>query len=360
MLAHPAQVVAVVREAEAIIFPVRLETDLLQHLPGTIHQHRRRFVHRHLPQQECLAGEGQQEQHAGGDARHQAPGDGGPQPAGARLRPRRFPATAARRRPARPRADRHRAATLRPPGPTPGDSPVRARDSAGWRARWPDRCPREPWMGWRLQIPRAGAALEQRAAGEGPPAGEQLVEHDAQRVDVALHRGLAAQQLFRRHVRGRAGAARSARAGLGQYRQTEIGDAHLALGVEDDVGGLQIAVHDPALVRGGDAGANLPAHIERLVLGQPADTPRAATTGRRRPPAPWTCTAGRRSRRRRRHGKHSGGRPDAPGALQRRSAPGGRGWRPDRAAGTSAPPPGRAPGRRRGRHLPCRPGPAGR
>ena len=55
-----------------------------------------------------------------------------------------------------------------------------------------------------------GDQLREVAALERAPAGEQLVEHEAERVDVAARRHLAAGELLGRHVGRRAGAQRLA------------------------------------------------------------------------------------------------------------------------------------------------------
>ncbi len=82
-------------------------------------------------------------------------------------------------------------------------------------------------------------------------AGDALVEHDAEREDVAAEVELVAQDLLRAHVARRAHAG----AGLGQVAQRVVaGDAevhqlHLALVGDDDVGRLDVAVDDAAEVR---------------------------------------------------------------------------------------------------------------
>ena len=59
--------------------------------------------------------------------------------------------------------------------------------------------------------------------------------------------------------------------------QAEIGDADLPLAIDHDVGGLEVAVQDAALVRGGQARAQLTREIERLVLRAAARSAAAAT-----------------------------------------------------------------------------------
>ena len=54
-------------------------------------------------------------------------------------------------------------------------------------------------------------------------------------------------------------------------RDPEVGDADVAVAVDHHVGRLQIAVEHAALVRGGDAGAELARELDRLVLRDAAD-----------------------------------------------------------------------------------------
>ena len=86
-------------------------------------------------------------------------------------------------------------------------------------------------------------------------------------------RDLAALQLLRRHVAGRARAHVLLAERLGEAGQAEVGDADVALAVEHDVRGLEVPVQDALLVGGGEAGAELARDLERLVGRQPADAP---------------------------------------------------------------------------------------
>ena len=54
-------------------------------------------------------------------------------------------------------------------------------------------------------------------------------------------------------------------------RDAEVGDADVAVAVDHHVGRLQIAVEHAALVRRGDAGAQLPRDLDRLVLRNASD-----------------------------------------------------------------------------------------
>ena len=183
-------------------------------------------------------------------------------------------------------------------------------------------------------------------------AGEQLVEHEAERVDVAADRDLAAGELLGRHVGRRAGAKRFAC----DAGETEVGDAHASGGIEHHVRGFEIPMDDVALVRGGEAGADLPRDLESALLGESADPSQQRATDPRRPRIPSTGTCALRLRRCRRRGRRSDATPGAPCALRCAVVSGVRD--PDRrpAAETSARPADRASGRRRERPRPCRRG----
>ena len=109
--------------------------------------------------------------------------------------------------------------------------------------------------------------LRQVAPFDRALPGEELVEHEPQRVDVAARRHLAAGELLRRHVSGRTGTENFT-CGAGE---TEVGNADPAVAVEHHVRGLQVAVDDAAIVRGGEAGAHLARHFDGAVLGEAAD-----------------------------------------------------------------------------------------
>ena len=100
-------------------------------------------------------------------------------------------------------------------------------------------------------------------------SGQQLVEHHAERELIGAGAGGLSEQLFRRHVRRRAGhgpgigESRDGRQVFGrdvELRQAEVQHLYRACGGHDDVFRFQIAVHDAALVSGrerpGDVGGN--------------------------------------------------------------------------------------------------------
>ena len=102
--------------------------------------------------------------------------------------------------------------------------------------------------------------LERHETGEHLPGG------DADRVQVALRRGLVVLDHLRRQVGGRAeqhvgGGQRGLRGGLGQ---SEVGDLHAAAVVEQDVLRLDVAVHHADAVRGGQAVQRLGQDAQRL------------------------------------------------------------------------------------------------
>ena len=111
----------------------------------------------------------------------------------------------------------------------------------------------------------------------GRPAGDHLVQDHPQRVDVAARIDLrrVAQQLLRAHVGQRpdqltdVGLQRRVRVGVGEPRHAEIEDVGLARFVHQDVGGLEIAMDDRALVRVLDAVANLRHQLQPLPQVEP-------------------------------------------------------------------------------------------
>ena len=123
--------------------------------------------------------------------------------------------------------------------------------------------------------------------GEGRDARRHFVEHDAQREQVRPRVQLLAPGLFGRHVQGRAhGAARARQVMLvevglrrregraGRFgnvaqrqrslRQAEIQDLRGPAVHEEDVRGLDVAVHDSLRVRGIQAVGDLDADLQEL------------------------------------------------------------------------------------------------
>jgi hypothetical protein len=87
--------------------------------------------------------------------------------------------------------------------------------------------------------------LDQIAGAEGPDAGQQLVHHGAQRIEVRVVRQLQALHLFGRHVRRGTGDAFDARdLRVGDQRDAEVDDAHVGILREHDVRRLDVAMDD--------------------------------------------------------------------------------------------------------------------
>ena len=133
---------------------------------------------------------------------------------------------------------------------------------------------------------------------EGMASAGQLVEDQAQREDVRLDRRASGDELLRRHVGdgaaprgvGRLGRRRRAAAGSGRVEiglvatelagQAEVEDLDQAAVGQHDVGGLQVAMEDAELVRGGKAVGDLDAGGEHQLQ---------AGRALRRSPCPAIC-----------------------------------------------------------------------
>ena len=124
-----------------------------------------------------------------------------------------------------------------------------------------------------------------RLAGERQPAGQQLVRHDAERVQVRARVGRLAADLLGGQVLHRAlDAARLRRLAVGiRAGQAEVGDLHRAAGRDQDVLGLDVAVDDALCVRGLEGEQRLAddlgrlrrlepdVRVQQLARGAPAD-----------------------------------------------------------------------------------------
>ncbi len=103
----------------------------------------------------------------------------------------------------------------------------------------------------------------------GNPAGEHLVEDAAERVDVGAGVRAAPGDLFRRHVVDRAdhrSLDRQSRNGVELLGQSEVGQVGVLLAVLDrdqDVRGLDVAVHEAAAVGGVQRGRELLEQLDR-------------------------------------------------------------------------------------------------
>ena len=120
---------------------------------------------------------------------------------------------------------------------------------------------------------------------ESAPAREHLVENRAEGKDVAARVGRPAAHLLGRHVAERAhdDAGLGARGGrrqiglrarsfadLRQLREAEVEDLDAPVLRDEEVLGLQVAVDDALLVRGGEAVRDLHRVVDGLARRQPA------------------------------------------------------------------------------------------
>ena len=124
-------------------------------------------------------------------------------------------------------------------GGQPGDQGVELRRDAGGQRR-------------QRQVQVGGHHV-----GRGPVErrypGQALVQHDAERVQVARRGFPGRRRSARRHVlRGAHDEARPGNRRLaGRVRDAEVGDLDLAFGADQDVARLDVPVHDAGLVRRG-------------------------------------------------------------------------------------------------------------
>src|SRR5262245_5637580 len=171
-------------------------------------------------------------------------------------------------------------ALLAPGGRSSGrlaSSTSTARSSAsGTSVLWRGGGSRGAWRRWRVDG-RGGAAREGRLPRE------HLVEQGPERVEVAGGTGGLAERLLGRQVGHGAdeGAAAHPAAGRFAGRQAEVPEPGVAVVVDPDVGGLQVAVDDPprvgVLEGPGDVGRDLDRAREFEVTAgrseQPLDVP---------------------------------------------------------------------------------------
>ena len=91
-------------------------------------------------------------------------------------------------------------------------------------------------------------------AEERHPAGEALVEHEPERVEVGAAVEPAAAHLLGRQVLGRAHhhvvAGEVVAGGAEALGDAEVGQQHAAVGGDEDVAGLDVAVHEAGAVGG--------------------------------------------------------------------------------------------------------------
>jgi hypothetical protein len=110
-----------------------------------------------------------------------------------------------------------------------------------------------------------------RRRGKRSSSSEQLIQHEAQREDVASRCDFLSKQLFRRHVRRR---SRAYVIGATDNRQSKVHDTNSPVAVEHHISRLEVAVNHAALVCRREAGAQLPRDVGCLVFGKASDPPK--------------------------------------------------------------------------------------
>ena len=146
-----------------------------------------------------------------------------------------------------------------------------ARRAKGWRRRLggPHRCVKP--VG-RKNDHGTKAQIRQRDVGRRF-ACEHSVQDQAEGVEVGPCRGVVTGELFRRHVRGRAGDDVWIVPFVRETREAEVGDAHATSPVDEHVGRFQIAVQDAAIMGRSQTRAELPREFERLLRWQSSNAP---------------------------------------------------------------------------------------
>ena len=104
-------------------------------------------------------------------------------------------------------------------------------------------------------------------------SGKQLVQHQAERVDVGPRGRALPGELLRRHVSRRAhdDAAFPIALDVGEAREAEVGDPRATAFVDHHVGRLEIAVQHAAVVRRGQSRAHLTRELGGLRGRKPSN-----------------------------------------------------------------------------------------
>jgi hypothetical protein len=140
----------------------------------------------------------------------------------------------------------------------------------------------------RLSPENGRNRVSTRVAREYEAAGQHLVQHAPERPDVRAFVDGVTARLFRAHIGRRTDdpAGLECRAGDCRHRaavrraarkylcHAEVEHLDVAVVIELDVGGLQIAVNDPLLMCGFDGLRNLQAEMQHVRQRQPAASPR--------------------------------------------------------------------------------------
>jgi hypothetical protein len=126
-----------------------------------------------------------------------------------------------------------------------------------------------------------GIAIEPRQRGVGVGLPEKrhaprqtFVEHKAERVQICATVELLPAYLFRREVLGRAhhhvGAGEIVAGSAESFGNTEVGQQHAPVGSDQDVAGLDVAVHEPGAMCSIEGGGNTRTDVDREIGAEPA------------------------------------------------------------------------------------------
>src|SRR5205814_7902420 len=101
-------------------------------------------------------------------------------------------------------------------------------------------------------------------------AGQDFVEDEAERINIASDADIAAGKLLRGHVGRRSGSDFRTFDVRSESGKSKVSDANLAGSIEHDVCGLQVAVDDARFVGSRKSRADLPRDFRCLVVRMPA------------------------------------------------------------------------------------------
>ena len=126
------------------------------------------------------------------------------------------------------------------------------------------------WQRCRIAAPDGVRDHQHVVTLEGRLTHQHFVEHDPQRPDVGPVIDLLAARLFRRHVGHRADRRAGLRHALGprQLGQPEVEDLHHAARGDEQIGGLDVPMHDAGAVRLSQPLADLRGDVDGLVQRQ--------------------------------------------------------------------------------------------
>ncbi len=129
------------------------------------------------------------------------------------------------------------------------------------------------------QVRRVAVEASERCVGVGlakkrNPAGEAFVQHEAQRVEVGAPVELLAADLLGRQVlrcpHHDVGTGEVVAGCAEAFGDAEVGQQHAAIGGDQDVAGLHVAVHEPGAVGGIECRGHARTDVDREIRAQPS------------------------------------------------------------------------------------------